>query len=235
VTEDSLTLHARVNGGEPQTFSFSGSPSLQHATVYGDMGKVEWSVARDTLSGASWFYGATLDAPQGVTLDNFSMRSSSGATLSGLPLARMREFARLRCYDLIVLHFGLNVAAEPLARSRYAGYQQQMRKSISRLREIYPDAAILVVSCSDRDDRDLDGRMITLPGLRTLVAVQHQIARDNGVAFWNLFQAMGGPGSMQKMANTTPPEANKDYTHLTHRGGRKLARIFFDVLTQNAH
>ena len=234
VTQDSLTLTARVNGGESQTFSFSGSDALQHATVYGDMGQVEWSLVRDSLSAPCWFYGVTLDQAEGVVLDNFSMRSSSGATLASLPGGRTREFARLRPYDLIVLHFGLNVASEPMARSRYAGYQKQMRRSIALLREMYPDAALLIVSCSDRDDRDLDGRMVTLPGLRTLVAVQHQMARDNGIAFWNLFQAMGGAGSMQQMANASPAEANKDYTHLTHRGGRRLARLFFDVLTHKS-
>ena len=234
VTKDSLTLTAQVNGGESQTYQFAGGDELQRATVYGDLGQVMWSVRRDSLSALSWFYGATLDCSQGVTLDNYSMRSSSGGTLASLPRQRMTEFARMRPYDLIVLHFGLNVS-EPMARSRYAGYQSQMRKSIALLRDIYPDAAILLISCSDRDNRDLDGRLVTLPGLRTLVAVQHQIARSNGVSFWNLFQAMGGAGSMQKMANATPPEANKDYTHLTHRGGRKLARIFFDVLTRNSH
>lgn len=232
LSPDSITLTARA-GETKQTFRFGGSQALQRATLNAPLGQVEWMVERDTSSTPCYFYGATLDPAQGVVLDNYSMRSSSGATLRHLPKSRMHEFARMRPYDLVVLHFGLNVANEHTARNRYARYREQMAHSIALLREVYPQAAVLIVSCSDRNTRTANGDMETLPGLRTLVAAQHQMARDNGTAFWNLFQAMGGPGSMHKMAEAIPAEANKDYTHLTHRGGRRLARIFFNALQES--
>jgi hypothetical protein len=48
------------------------------------------------------------------------------------------------------------------------------------------------------------------------------------VAFWNLYEAMGGDGSLAKM--TEKKQANLDYTHINFAGGRHLAELMFDVL-----
>lgn len=229
-----LRLTAWVNDSEAETFDCDASAALQSATVKGDIRKVTWTLHGDTLPASAYFYGVTMDADRGVIVDNFSLRGSGGQTLGDLPRTRLQEFVAMRPYDLVVLHFGLNVANAASAKYRYAGYTKQMANIITLFRETMPRAGILVVSVSDRDSRDEDGRLATIEGLSALVSAQQRMAAENGVAFWNLFQAMGGEGSMAKLVHAQPPMANKDYTHLNFRGGRYLARKLYEALTDGA-
>jgi len=54
------------------------------------------------------------------------------------------------------------------------------------------------------------------------------MAADSHVAFWNLYEAMGGDGSLSAMVEKR--QANLDYTHINFAGGRHLAALLFDVL-----
>ena len=92
-----------------------------------------------------------------------------------------------------------------------------------------PQTALLVVSISDREDK-VGGRLETAPGVKQLLATQQQMAIDGGVAFWNLYEAMGGEGSIKEMAERKPAEARKDYTHINRRGGDRIAGIFCRAL-----
>lgn len=56
------------------------------------------------------------------------------------------------------------------------------------------------------------------------------LAAETGVAFWNLYNAMGGEGSMSKLVNTKPSMANYDYTHINFRGGKHIAALLFEAI-----
>lgn len=170
-------------------------------------------------------YGVALEGRNGVVVDNFSLRGCSGAPLTEIPSQRLEQFARLRPYDLIVLQFGLNVAEKE--RTDYTYYTAQMRRVIAHFRTAYPRAGILLMSVGDRADR-LNGELVTMPGVKALVRQQQQLAQEEGVAFWNAFEAMGGEGGIQRMAERG--EAGKDYTHINRRGGKRLAQSLAQAL-----
>ena len=54
------------------------------------------------------------------------------------------------------------------------------------------------------------------------------MASDHRVAFWNLYEAMGGDGSIARMKEKK--QANLDYTHINFDGGKYVAKLLFDVL-----
>ena len=105
-----------------------------------------------------------------------------------------------------------------------------MHTVISRLKAAFPTASILLIGVGDRDYRDEDGRVRTMPGIRHLAAWQQRLAADSGIAFWNLFEAMGGEGSMARLAEAVPPMANRDYAHINFLGGKHLAGLLFEAL-----
>jgi hypothetical protein len=45
-----------------------------------------------------------------------------------------------------------------------------------------------------------------------------------------MYEAMGGEGTMVNWVKAKKPLANKDYTHLTFRGGKQLATLFCKAL-----
>ncbi len=174
------------------------------------------------------FYGATMDCTRGILLDNFSVRGNSGMSLRGISQEKLRQFNDLRPYDLIILEYGLNVATK--YGYDYDGYNQGMISTIEHLKRCFPQAGILLFSVPDRDYKTADGDMRTMPGVKNLVRYQQKIAKEAGIAFWNLFEAMGGEGSMVKMVGSKPAMANYDYTHINARGGKHLAGLFFEAL-----
>ena len=140
----------------------------------------------------------------------------------------MHEFNEQRPYDLIILQYGLNVATE---RGRnYDKYIAGMQTTIDHLMDAFPQAGILIVSVGDRDYKTEDGTLRTMPGIKNLVRYQQNLAADNDIAFWNMFEAMGGEGSMANLVHAKPSLANYDYTHINFRGGKHLAGLLYEAL-----
>ncbi len=226
-TRSPLTLTASLNGGKEETFRMEGSGKVQSAMVKGNIKKVKWAV-NDAKEGI-YFYGATIEGDHGITLDNFSMRGSSGITLKGIPDNTLADFAEIRPYDLIILHFGLNVASSKNTKAYYEHYKKQMVNVVNKMKRSFPHAAFLVISISDKDERTQSG-INTMRGLETLVAYQNMVAAETHTAFFNLYKAMGGKNSMKAMAESQPPKANRDYTHINYRGGKFLAKKIYDAI-----
>ena len=222
---DSVQLSARVNRGESRSYSLGASGHLQKIQVNGRIGSIRWSVDR---ADSTLFYGLAMDGKQGIILDNFSLRGSSGLSLRGIPKQMLRQFNEQRPYDLIILEYVLNVATE---RGRnYDNYQKGLLTAINHLKECFPQAGILLLSVGDRDYKTETGDLRTMPGVKNLIRYQQNIAAESGIAFWNMFEAMGGEGSMAKLVHAKPSMANYDYTHINFRGGKHLAGLLYETL-----
>jgi lysophospholipase L1-like esterase len=63
-----------------------------------------------------------------------------------------------------------------------------------------------------------------------LVEVQQALAEKMNLGFWNLYETMGGEGSMVKWVEGDTVFANKDYTHLNFKGAKKVAYLLYDYL-----
>ena len=226
LTSDSLHLSAVLNGNVEREFCLKGDSTLQCVTVCGDIKSVRWNVKN--ASPDALFYAVTMDSDNGVILDNFSTRGSSGQQLLGIPGSILRKYNDLRKYDLIVLQYGLNVAFE--GGIDYTYYKDGMKHVISHLKKCFPQTSILIVGIGDRETKDENGNLRTMPAVKGLIRSQQMLAAETGVAFWNLFSAMGGEGSMSEMVNSKPAMANYDYTHINFRGGKHIASLLFEAL-----
>ncbi|RRC99511.1 hypothetical protein [Prevotella sp. OH937_COT-195] len=222
-TSTPVSITATMNDGAQKTFSAEASSGVQSVTVAGQMTKVKWTVSGANAS--TLFYGTALDPQQGVVVDNFAMRGSSGISLAGIPENTMKEMSEKRPYDLLVLQFGLNATSPRSTQKQMQNYVAQMTKVIDMLKRCYPNTAILIVSMSDRDQR-VGGQIKTMKGVEELVSYQQLLAADNKVAFFNMFEAMGGNGGISKMAQKGM--AGKDYTHINFKGGAYVAKKLFD-------
>ncbi len=224
-TGSGLTLHTAINGGVETSEGIGSSASVQ-VVERADSARAHSVAYRFTDIGPdTYIYGMALESDRGVILDNFSMRGSAGYTIADIPQETLRDFARLRPYDLIVLHFGLNVVNDRNTTANYKAYVHRMKRTVETVRRAYPDAAVLIVSVPDRAQRTANG-VQTMKGVEALAAYQQVMASECGVAYFNLFEAMGGRGSMKDMVDKRL--ANKDYTHLSFAGGRHVAKYIYD-------
>jgi len=226
-TSDGFTVSTSINNDSIQEEYVSPSERLQTIKKY-RQGTRSISYSLTDVTPNTYLYGVALESESGVVVDNFSMRGSSGVSLKDMPKNVLREFAAVRPYDLIIVHFGLNVVNEKSHAANYKAYTNQMGKAIEHLREAFPEASILVVSMPDRDQRTAAG-IRTMLGIESLVAYQQIMAAEHHTAFFNLFEAMGGRESMKRLVDQGL--ANKDYTHLTIAGGRRLGALIVNYLS----
>jgi lysophospholipase L1-like esterase len=221
-TPSSLNISIKTSSGVSSAYASIGKNSIQRLKTDGPMSSINYrftSVGSGTL-----LYGMALESHQGVLLDNFSMRASSGLPLLNIPLSMMQQMNTMRPYDLIILHFGLNEAVNGNATMVLRKYMRDMCKVVKHFHEAYPEASILIMGVPDRCQRTEDG-IRTLKEVKNLVNLQQQMAADCNVSFLNFFEVMGGEGSVKKLVDRNM--ADKDYTHLSFSGGKFIASKLF--------
>ncbi|MTG99156.1 hypothetical protein [Myroides albus] len=174
-------------------------------------------------------YGIDVSAYNGVQVDNFSSRGNSGLPLSLFRVSLMQKFQRSLDYNLIILHYGTNVLN--YGSLDYRWYTKQMGVVVNHLKQCFPNAAILVISTADKSSKK-DMKMQTDPAVVPLVKAQRKYAMENHAGFLNLYEAMGGDGSMVKWVEESPNRANKDYTHFNHRGAQDIAKLIYQQLDE---
>ena len=165
-------------------------------------------------------FGASFEDGKGVYVDNFSLRGNSGMSLTGISNKMLTKFNGYRNYKLVILQFGLNIVVEDSLN--YKAYVRRMVKVINNLKKSFPQASFLLMSVSDRSSNSR-GKFATMNAIPAMRNAQRMIAQETKIAFWDMYQAMGGENSMVEFVTSKPALAAKDYTHLNFKGGKKLA------------
>lgn len=176
-------------------------------------------------------YGISMEDSTGVYIDNYGFRGNTGALTLQLQPQVLEGFQQHFKYDLIVLHYGLNVVSHN--DTNYAWYVRSMAKLVEKVKANFPGVPVLMVSTSDVAYNEA-GVYITDPVVPVLVATQQNIARTNKTAFFNLYYAMGGEGTIANWVQGDTTYAYKDYMHVNERGANKVAGIFLDKLLHSS-
>ena len=130
--------------------------------------------------------------------------------------------------SLVIIHYGTN---ESGYRNYIDGaYPADVRRVIARIRNAVPEASILIMSPMDRGAREAGGAIATMPAIPHLVAVQAKLAAENNCAFFNTFEAMGGPGTMGKWYMAEPRLVSADFIHPLPAGGRIVGTLLYNAL-----
>lgn len=172
-------------------------------------------------------YGVSLENGPGIYFDNFAVRGNTGGALKFIQPSTARAFDELLGYDLIVLQVGLNAVTNSLNNIQW--YRSELERTVKHLQACFPGRPILMISVGDRGGK-IGEALGTMTSVPAIVNMQRDVARDNGLLFFDLFRCMGGKGAMVQFANSKPALAEKDFTHLTHAGGKvmgqRLAAVF---------
>jgi hypothetical protein len=172
-------------------------------------------------------FGFSMESDSGVFVDNFSFRGNSGLPISKVTQAVYSGTNNCLGYDLIILEYGLNAVSPNV--TDFSWYERGMNNVIKHIKASFPNTSILLVSVGDKSYRK-DGEYQTDPSVPILVEVQKRMAKDNKIAFWSLYDAMGGYGSMVKWVEGDTAFANRDYTHFNFKGARKAGKLLYDKL-----
>lgn len=187
--------------------------------------KLPVDVAKGTISfsGNAEIYGIMLDGEPGVTVDNVALRGCSGTVFTGIDSTLMKESFKATETKMIILQFGGNAMPGIGSSKSISSYVNKMDIQFEYFKKVAPDARLLFVGPADMS-KSVDGHLISWPRLSELNDSLRVHCLENGVAFWDTFNVMGGPGSMREWVNHNPPLAGPDYIHFTTKGAEEIGR-----------
>lgn len=174
-----------------------------------------------------YFYGVSLENGNGVYLDNFPIKGNSGVSLVDIQQNVLKDFNSLCNYKLIIINFGVNVVSPE--HVSYTWYEERMEKVINYFKEAFPETSILLVSVGDKSVKK-GSKFISDPGIKALLQAQKNLVKKTNIAFWNLYEAMGGENAMLDWVDAKPALAYKDYCHLTPEGGEVVGELLTNAL-----
>lgn len=203
-----------------KTFDAQASPKVQFVEVPGVT-----SSAKITATSGIIALGAYLNDNSGVTVDCMSLRGNSGISHRGISTdlaGQMRQFVD---YDLIIVEYGIN--ALQASQKNYTAYKDLMVKAVTRIKECYPNADILIMGIGDRGQKS-GGEVRSMSTAPNMVAAQRDLARETGSLFWDTREAMGGENAV--VAWRQEGRINPDYIHLNAKGGKELGALLSEAL-----
>ena len=164
------------------------------------------------------FLGLTMEraVEPSFVIDSFGVGSMNTHAQHRQDPAINHEMLKARGYDLVIFATGANDVFSLDTTPKELG------ELIERHRVALPDAPIILFTPSDR------GRDTTFRQTLDVVKQRHQLAKDNRVALWDLFEAMGGENSMGAFKKRG--FAIHDHIHMTEAGGAYLADRFRHAL-----
>lgn len=156
--------------------------------------------------------------------------ASTQSLLRYLDSAHWTEQIQHQNPDLLVLNYGTNESVYP----RYVdtSYAAELKQLLMRMKAAAPHASVLVMAPMDRGEKAATGGIMTPPVMARIVAVQRQVAIENGCAFFNTYEAMGGAGTMARWYAAKPRLVNADYIHPLPGGAAIVGGLLNDALVQ---
>jgi lysophospholipase L1-like esterase len=129
---------------------------------------------------------------------------------------------------LVIINYGSNESS--FGTFVHKQYAAELRLAIQRIRAAFPGASVLVMSPMDRGERTGLDEIKTMSTIPEIVAIQRQVAAETHIAFFDIYDAMGGDGTMARWYAASPRLCTADLLHPTPQGATIVAGLFVDQL-----
>ena len=208
------TVDTHSNIIEPGFTSFKIAPEAQRFEIRASSGQVR-------------LFGVMFEkAANGIVYHSLGVNGAYVAVLAKIVNEKhWAEQLRHHRPDLVIINYGTNESVYPAYVDQ--AYEKEMKQLVHRVRTAVPNASILVMSPMDRGQREPGGEIGTVPVMTRLVALQQRVAADNGCAYFNTFQAMGGPGTMGRWFMAEPRLVSGDFIHPMPAGAKIVGNLLY--------
>jgi len=176
------------------------------------------------------FYGLTLDGNSGISLDNVAMRGSSGTVFANMNSESFGAMYQRLQPKVIIFQYGGNTVPYLKDSTAVHNYTSYLKNHINWVRRRAPEASILFVGPSDMATM-VNGELMSYALLPYLDAELKRSCLDNNVAYWSMFNAMGGENSLKYWFDQGL--MGSDYTHFTASGTKIISELFFTALNMD--
>jgi hypothetical protein len=169
-------------------------------------------------------YGMLLENDSAGVL--YNMIGVNGAEFRHYNMSKyfMQQFSYLNA-DLVIISMGTNEAF-------YNGFDKELfyrnvDTLITNIRNVNPNAAILLTTPGDSFKKSKKGR-VKNPDMKVAKETVIRYALDHNLAYWDLYEIMGGYGSMAKWY--TAKLSAKDRVHFSGKGYQIQGDLLYQAL-----
>lgn len=182
-----------------------------------------------TSGNESRVYGIVLerDVP-GVVYDSLGLVGAQADRLLNADPKHMAGQIAHRAPNLLVLGFGGNEAGNQwLDTARYAA---SLERVIKLMRAGNGNMSCLLFGPLDQGERDERGNLVTFAVLPGIVEAQRRVAVEQGCAYYDTFNAMGGKNTIARWYKQRPRLIGPDFRHATPAGYDLVGTQYYKAL-----
>lgn len=184
-----------------------------------------------TLGGNVRLFGAVVENEgPGVVYDSLGVNGAyAGLLKSVMNEQHWAEQLQHRKPDLVILNYGTN-ESEYASDDQMSRYEKDLSEVVRRVHSALPATPVLIITPMDRGKRAGGGRVVTLESIPRIAEMQQRVARDTGCAFFNMFAAMGGAGTMARWHAGKKHLVGADLTHPNADGAETVGVLTYEAL-----
>ena len=227
-TKRGNTFDLLVDGAVAKTVEATADPA-EDRSVTVEVPDGPHTFAVKVTGGRARLYGVAVERSEGVVYDGLGVVGARDTRWLNADEAAHLAALRQRKPDLYILMYGGNALEDQTSMD---WYREHLTQVVARWRKALPDQSCLIMTPIDHGERHR-GRVRTVPRQVELMAVQREVAKAQGCAFFSLYDAMGGDGAIGRWFETGL--ASGDLAHPTAKGSVELGRLFYMALMQGLH
>ena len=173
------------------------------------------------------FYGVTLDADTGVRMDNVAMRGEAGRIFTRMNYENYRQMSVDRQPDLFIFQYGGNTIPYMKTEQQLREYVEGLIFNMKWVKRANPNAMFMLLGPGDMTT-SRNGQRLTYPFLPKLNDLMKEECMKNDVAYFSMYEAMGGENSM--ISWVKQGMAASDYVHFSPKGTKLISEVFYQCL-----
>lgn len=221
ISSDGIQVVSQSTDAEEQTAGFLHA-ALPAGTKIVSIQPTAGSV---TLFGVDFRRGQ-----QGLLYDSLGLNGATTSVLARVMQPRIwKQELDHAGPSLIIVNYGSNESS--FGKFVHTMYANELRLAIARIRQLDPDASILIMSPMDRGERAGLDEIETMDTIPEIVAIQRQVAAESHCAFFSTYDAMGSSGTMARWYTASPRLVTADLLHPTPQGATIVAGLFLTQLS----
>jgi len=224
------TLQVNIDGVEAKSIETATEGDLEEhsETIKVPDGPHTFEI-RNSGGGRLRVYGVAVERSEGVVYDGMGVVGARDTRWLNANAEGMAWALKARDPDLYILMYGGNALED---KTTMSWYRERLVEVIKLWRTAIPGKSCLIMSPIDHGER-YRGKVRTVERQVEMMAVQREVALQEGCAFFSIYDAMGGQGAIGRWFDEGL--ASGDLAHPTAKGSVELGRLFYQAIMKGLH
>lgn len=188
-------------------------------------------IVRLTADANTRLYGMSFTRSKaGIIYDSNGPVGADAAVYLSLEAASFAEHLKLVSPALIVIMLGGNDALRVRqGKTNMAAIKKEFAALVERIQQSSPESDCMLWGPMDAGERK-NGKIVSKTYVAEVRDVIREVAREQGCAFWDLYAAMGGEGSIARWYKENI--INQDLVHPRAKAGQLIGELFAEAFVR---